>query len=315
MYPAIHPYTSEYLDVGDGHELYLEQSGVPGGLPVLFLHGGPGGGCDPIHRRFFDPERYRIILFDQRGAGKSRPHATLEQNTTQHLIEDIERIRQHLNIERWLIFGGSWGSTLALAYAQTYPERVTELILRGVFLCREQDIRWFYQTGASRVFPDYWQDFVSPIPTEERHDLMAAYHQRLFGDDEIARMRAAEAWSKWEGRTSSLHPNPDYVEHFTQPRMALALARIECHYFTHHAFLEPDQLLKNAHLLADIPGTIVHGRYDMVCPIDQAYALQQAWPEAVLQVVSDAGHAITEPGISKALILATDRYAGGQHSA
>lgn len=314
MYPAIKPFQSEYLDVGDGHELYLEQSGSIDGLPVLFLHGGPGGGCAPGHRRFFDPEKYRIILFDQRGAGQSKPHAGLENNTTAHLIADIEKIRGHLNIDRWLIFGGSWGSTLALAYAQAYPSQVTELILRGIFLCRDEDIHWFYQAGASRIFPDYWKDYLAPIPQAEHENLLSAYHHRLTSSDELARMRAAESWSVWEGRTSTLQPSPGTVEHFADPHLALALARIECHYFMHKAFLEPNQLLRDASLLAGIPGTIIHGRYDVVCPIDQATALHNAWPDSQLQIIQGAGHSASEPGINKALVMATDDYASRQRA-
>ena len=309
MYPEILPYRVEHLDVGDGHQVYVEQAGNPDGLHALFLHGGPGGGCQPWYRQFFDPARYHLILFDQRGAGKSTPHASLDENTTDHLIADIERIRQHLGIERWLVFGGSWGSTLALAYAEAFSQRVLALILRGVFLCRDEDIHWFYQQGASRLFPDYWEDFVAPIPMHERTRLVEAYYRRLTGDDEVARMACAEAWSVWEGRTSSLLPNPNMEAAFADPFFALAMARIECHYFNHHSFMRPNQLLENAHRLDDIPGVIVHGRYDVICPVDQAYVLHQAWPLSHLQVVDDAGHSASEPGIVKALLAATDALA------
>ncbi len=309
MYPEIRPYHTELLDVGEGHRLYLEQCGNPRDLPVLFLHGGPGAGCEPFHRRFFDPERYRIVLFDQRGAGRSTPHAGLEHNTTQALIRDIERIREHLFIDRWVVFGGSWGSTLALAYAQAVPEHVRGLILRGIFLCRDEDIQWFYQAGASRVFPDYWQDYLDVIPVAERGDLLHAYHRRLTGADEAARLRAAEMWSLWEGRTATLRPNDAVANHFADPHFALALAHIECHYFVNHAFMRPNQLLEDAHRLAKIPGIIVHGRYDVVCPVDQAYALHRAWPQAWLEIIPDAGHSATEPGIAAALVRATDEMA------
>lgn len=305
LYPPSKPRMAFHLEVGEGHRLYVEESGNPAGLPAVFLHGGPGSGCEAYHRQFFDPGRYRIILFDQRGSGRSRPHADLHANTTAQLIADIERIRLHLNIDRWVVFGGSWGSTLGLAYAQAHPDPVMGLILRGVFLCRDEDIRWFYQEGASRVFPDDWQDYLEPIPEEERDDMVAAYHRRLFGEDEVARMAAAKAWSLWEGRTASLQRNPSVVAHFNDPHVALSLARIECHYFLNQSFLEPDQLLRDAHRLRDIPGVIVHGRYDMICPIDQAFALHRAWPQARLEVVTDAGHAASEPGIARALVQAT----------
>ncbi|MGF1642016.1 MAG: prolyl aminopeptidase [Thiotrichales bacterium] len=309
MYPAIQPYSTEFLAVGDGHRLYLEQCGNPRGLPVLFLHGGPGAGCEPTHRRFFDPERYRIVLFDQRGAGRSTPHAALEHNTTPDLVADIERIREHLAITQWVVFGGSWGSTLGLAYAEAYPRRVLGLVLRGIFLCRDEDILWFYQHGASRLFPDYWQDYLEPIPEDERSALLNAYHRRLTGSDEIARMKAAQAWSVWEGRTATLRTNPQLSNHFAEPFFALALARIECHYFMHQSFLRTNQLLEDAHRLHGIPGVIVHGRYDVICPIDQALALHLAWPEAELHVVTEAGHSAIEPGISAALVQATDAMA------
>jgi proline iminopeptidase len=309
LFPNIHPYATHHLAVTDLHTLFVEECGNPEGIPVVFLHGGPGAGCEPYHRRFFDPERYRIILFDQRGCGRSRPHAELEENTTAHLVADIERIREHLGITGWLVFGGSWGSTLALAYAEAWPERVRGLILRGVFLCREQEIRWFYQEGAGRIFPDYWQQFLAPIPLEERHDLLSAYHRRLTGTDELARLVAAKAWSVWEGRTATLLPDPDLVDHFADTHRALGMARIECHYFLNNAFLQPNQLLAEAGRIADIPGVIVQGRYDLICPMESAWELHQAWPTSELNIISDAGHAASEPGICKALVEAANRFA------
>ena len=309
LYPPIEPYATRRLSVDAIHDLYLEECGNPQGIPAIFLHGGPGAGCEPSHRCFFDPTRYRILLFDQRGSGRSTPHAGLEANTTWHLVADMERIRQELGIDRWLVFGGSWGSTLALAYAQSHPERVMALIVRGIFLCRDQEIRWFYQEGANWVFPDWWEDFIAPIPEGERSDLLHAYHHRLTGSDEIARMAAAKAWSIWEGRTATLLSNPDVQAFFADPHVALSLARIECHYFVNHAFLEPNQLLLNAGRLADIPGVIVQGRYDLICPLRSAWELHRAWPQAELAVIPDAGHAAFEPGIRSALVAATDRFA------
>ena len=309
LYPDILPYAVHRLAVDDRHSLCVEECGTAKGIPALFLHGGPGAGCEPYHRRFFDPARYRIVLFDQRGAGRSQPHADLTDNTTWHLVADIERIREHLGIDRWLVFGGSWGSTLALAYAQRHPERVRALVVRGIFLCRDEEIGWFYQEGASRVFPDYWEAFVAPVPPAERHDLLRAYHRLLTGEDDIARMAAAKAWSTWEGRTATLLPNAAVVKHFGDPHVALALARIECHYFVNQAFLRPGQLLDDARRLAGIPGVIVHGRYDLICPFENAWALHRAWPGSELVAVPDAGHAASEPGIRSALVAATDRFA------
>ena len=259
LYPQIKPYARHDLAVEAPHVLYVDESGSPEGLPVLFIHGGPGAGCDAQSRCYFDPNLYRIVTFDQRGCGRSTPHASLENNTTQALIEDIERIREHLNIEKWVLFGGSWGSTLALAYAQTHPERVHGLILRGIFLCRPQEIEWFYQAGASRLFPDYWQDYIAPIPADERDDLVKAFHKRLTGNDQIAQMHAAKAWSTWEGRTATLRPNPLVVDRFSEPQRALSIARIECHYFMNNAFLEPDQLIRDMPRIAHLPAVIVHG--------------------------------------------------------
>lgn len=309
LYPSIVPYNSCYLDVGDGHRLYIEECGIPGGIPVLFVHGGPGGGSREADRCFFDPERYRIILFDQRGSGRSTPHASLDANTTGHLIADMELIRTTLGIERWMLFGGSWGSTLSLLYAEKYPERVNALILRGIFLCRQQDIQWFYQSGASAIFPDYWQDFLRPIPLEERGDLLTAYYRRLTGSNELERMQAAKTWSIWEGRCSTLEPNHRADNQFGDPRFALAFARIEAHYFHNQCFIKPNQILAQAGRLAGIPGIIVHGRYDIVCPIEQAFALKEQWPGAELEVIRNAGHASMEPRIVDALVRATDRMA------
>jgi len=308
-YPPIEPYTRHRVAVDQYHSLYVEECGNPRGIPAVFLHGGPGAGCEPGHRRFFNPARYRIVLFDQRGSGRSTPHADLTDNTTWDLVADCERIRVKLGIERWLVFGGSWGSTLALAYAETHPERVLALVVRGVFLCRDAEINWFYQEGANWVFPDWWEDFLAPIPEAERGDLLHAYHRRLTGTDELARMAAAKAWSIWEGRTATLLANPDVQAHFADPHVALCLARIECHYFVHQAFLRPDQLLHDAHRLAGIPGVIVQGRYDIICPLRSAWDLHRAWPAADLQIILDAGHAAFEPGIRAALVAATDRFA------
>ncbi|SET36298.1 proline iminopeptidase [Marinobacter segnicrescens] len=306
LYPDIEPYARHRLAVEPPHELYLEESGNPDGIPVIVIHGGPGGGCEDWYRRFFDAERFRIILLDQRGAGRSTPLAELEGNTTQALVQDLERVREFLGIDRWMLFGGSWGSTLSLAYAQAHPEQVLGLVLRGIFLCRPDDIQWFYQHGAGRVFPDYWRDYVAPIPEDERADMVSAYYRRLTSDNELEQIQAAKAWSVWEGRCATLHPNPRVVEHFAHPHTAIALARIECHYFMNNAFLAPGELLANAHRLADIPGVIVHGRYDMVCPLDNAFALSEAWPQAELRVIRDAGHSASEPPIVDALIRAVE---------
>lgn len=306
FYPRIKPYTTHWLAVDELHTLYIEEVGNPEGIPVLFVHGGPGGGCTENDRRFFDPEKYRIVLFDQRGSGRSKPHAELTGNSTPELVADIEQIRNFLNIDKWVVFGGSWGSTLSLVYAQAHPEQVLGMVLRGIFLCRHQDIHWFYQDGAGHVFPDYWEDYLAPIPDEERGDLLHAYYRRLTGDNEIERMAAAKAWSIWEGRCASLHPNHELVEHLGSPHTALAMARIEAHYFVNSAFLEDGEIISNVDRLRDIPAIIVHGRYDMVCPVDQAFALHQAWPEARLEIIRDAGHASSEPGALAALVEATD---------
>ncbi|MDH5407137.1 MAG: prolyl aminopeptidase [Gammaproteobacteria bacterium] len=305
LYPDIRPYETHRLKVEEPHELYIEESGTLEGIPVLFVHGGPGAGCESYHRCFFDPEVYRIILFDQRGAGKSTPHAELDGNTTQALVADMEAIREHLGIDKWVLFGGSWGSTLSLVYAETHPERVSGLILRGIFLCRKKEIDWFYQEGASRLFPDLWQDYLKPIPESERDDMLPAYYNRLTGDDELARLGAAKAWSIWEGRTATLKQNKNVLNHFGDTHTALSLARIECHYFMNNSFLQDNQILRDAAKLKDIPAVIVHGRYDVVCPIESAWDLHQAWPEAEFQIIPDAGHSATEPGIVNALIKAT----------
>jgi proline iminopeptidase len=302
LFPAIQPYQTWQLPVSDTHSLYIEESGNPDGVPVIFLHGGPGGNCEPGHRRFFNPEEYRIILFDQRGCGKSKPHASLEDNTTWELVADLEKIREHFSIDNWVVFGGSWGSTLALVYAQTHPQRVLGLILRGIFLSRGEDIRWLFQSGASRLFPEAWQHFLEPIPEHERDDMISAYHQRLTSENEITRMGAAKAWSIWEGSTATLLPDQSVLDHFSDPHIALSIARIECHYFINRSFLTPGQILENIDKLKHIPGYIVHGRYDVICPIDQAVLLNQRWTESRLMVIDNAGHAVTERGISDALV-------------
>lgn len=305
LYPEIKPYARHDLKVDELHTLYVEECGVEDGIPVLFIHGGPGAGCSKHDRRFFDPEKYRIVLFDQRGSGRSTPHAELTDNTTPHLIEDIEAIRQSLNIEKWMLFGGSWGSTLALLYGQAYPERVTGMILRGIFLCRDQDLHWFYQAGADRIFPDYWKDFISPIPEEERDDLMQAYYSRLTSSNEIAKMATAKAWSIWEGRCATLRPNPEVVSAFADPHMAVSLARIEAHFFVNKIFVKTNQILDNMHRLEGVPGIIIHGRYDMVCPLDNATAIYEKWNDAELNIIRDAGHSAREPSIVDALVKAT----------
>jgi proline iminopeptidase len=309
LYPPIEPNQTGWLDVGDGHQLYYEESGNPDGKPVVFLHGGPGGGCTPKMRQFFDAGRYRIVLFDQRGSGKSRPHAGLDANTTWDLVRDIERLRERFSIERWQVFGGSWGSTLALAYAETHPERVTELVLRGIFMLRKKEIDWFYQQGASEMFPDLWQGFLEPIPEDERGDLLHAYHRRLTSDDAAVRLRAAKAWSLWEGSTSMLIPSEQIAKVFGEEDMALAMARIECHYFVNGGFMRDNQLLEDVDRIRHIPAVVVQGRYDVICPAVTAWELSQAWPEAELHMVPDAGHAAFEPGNVHALVTATDRFA------
>lgn len=310
LYPPVEPFERTRLRVGSVHELYVEQSGNPDGTPVVFLHGGPGGGTDPVHRRYFDPARYRIVLFDQRGAGRSTPYASLEENTTWDLVDDIERIREHVGVERWHVFGGSWGSTLALTYAATHPERVKSLTLRGIFLVRALELRWFYQEGASFVFPDSWEGYLEPIPPEERGDLLSAYYRRLTSDDEALRLTAARAWSTWEASASRLFIDEALMQRCGEDSFALAFARIESHYFVNKGFFDKDGwLLEQVDRFRHIPATIVQGRYDMVCPMRSAWDLAKAWPEADLIVVPDAGHASSEPGVVDALIDATDRYA------
>lgn len=307
FYPKIQPYQTHRLKVDDVHELYIEESGSADGIPIMFIHGGPGAGCAECHRRFFDPEKYRIILFDQRGAGQSTPHASLENNTTQHLVSDMEAIRDYLKIDKWILFGGSWGSTLALVYTQSHPEKVLAMILRGIFLCRPQEIDWFYQQGTSRLFPDAWQDYCRPIPEDERDNMVAAYYKRLTSDNELTRTKAAKAWSIWEGRTSTLKPSKDVVNSFGNLHTAVSLARIECHYFMNNSFLEPNQILNNANKIKEIPSIIVQGRYDVVCPMESAWDLHQALPASELDIIPDAGHSAMEPGIIDALVKATDK--------
>ena len=309
LYPPIEPNHTGFLDVDSGHRLYYEECGNPKGKPVIFLHGGPGGGCTPGMRRFWNPDVYRIVLFDQRGSGQSTPHANLDNNTTWDLVNDIEILRAALQIDRWQVFGGSWGSTLALAYCQEHPDRVTEIVLRGIFMLRKKEIDWFYQHGASEIFPDRWQHYLEPIPRSERSDMLKAYYQRLTSDDSEVRLAAAKAWSVWEGTTSTLLPNTEIAHAFGEPDMALALARIECHYFMNHGFMEDDQLIKNVDKIRNIPAVIVQGRYDVVCPAVSAWELGQAWPEADLRIVPDAGHAAFEPGNVHELIMATDKFA------
>ena len=314
LYPAIDPHSTGMLDVGDGQLVYWEVSGNPAGKPVVFLHGGPGGGTSPDHRRLFDPELYRIILLDQRGCGNSTPHvsqadADLTTNTTWHLVADLELLREHLGVERWQVFGGSWGSTLALAYAETHHERVTELVLRGIFTLRDAELDWFYEGGASAVFPDLWEGYLEPIPVGERRHLIEAYHRRLFDEDPAVHGPAAVAWSRWESSTITLLPQAETVARFTDPHFAVAFARIENHFFTNKGWFEPEQLIRDAGKLAGVPGVIVQGRYDMCTPVFTAWDLHRAWPEADFTIVPDAGHAFDEPGILSALIDATDRFA------
>jgi proline iminopeptidase len=310
LYPEIEPYRTGRLRVSDVHELYFEESGNPAGKPVVFLHGGPGGGTDGKMRRFFHPEKYRIVLFDQRGSGKSAPHACLEANTTWDLVDDTEKIREHLGIAKWQVFGGSWGSTLALAYAEKHPDRVTELVLRGIFLLRRKEIEWFYQEGASILFPDAWEPYLAHIPEAERGDMVAAYHRRLTSDDPAVRLAAAKIWSGWEGATSKLLPDAAFTGHYEEDEFALAFARIEAHYFQNRGFFEvDDQLLRDVGRIRHIPAVIVQGRYDVVCPIFSAWALHRAWPEADFIVTPDSGHSAFEAPNSRALVAATDRFA------
>lgn len=311
LYPEIEPYDSGFLAVDERHRLYYEQCGNPAGKPVVVLHGGPGAGCGPRMRRFHDPARYRIVLFDQRGSGRSTPHADLTDNTTWDLVADIEKLRRHLGIERWQVFGGSWGSTLALAYAEAHPNAVTELVLRGIFMLRRWELEWFYQEGASRLFPEAWQRYLEPIPPVERHDLMSAYYRRLTSPDEAVRLAAARSWSVWEASTSFLRQDQAFIQSHEDAAFALAFARIECHYFVHGGFFDTDeQLLRDAHRLKGIPGVIAHGRYDVVCPLQNAWDLHQAWPAGRLEIGPTSGHSAFEPELTDILVRATDEYAG-----
>ncbi|MRX44424.1 prolyl aminopeptidase [Agromyces sp. Q22] len=314
LYPEIEPLETGMLDVGDGQHIYWEVSGNRDGKPVVFLHGGPGGGTSPAHRRLFDPAKYRIVLFDQRGCGLSIPHASepgavLSANTTWHLIADMERLRAHLGIDRWQVLGGSWGSALALAYAETHPERVTEIVLRGIFTLRRQELDWFYEGGASALFPDLWEDFLAPVPIGERVHLIEAYHRLLTDPDPAVHQPAAIAWSRWESSTITLLPQADTIARFTSPEYATAFARIENHYFRHGGWWDEGQLIRDAHRLRDIPAVIIQGRYDICTPVMTAWDLHRAWPEAEFRIIDDAGHAFDEPGILDALIAATDRFA------
>jgi proline iminopeptidase len=310
LYPEIEPFQTGYLDTGDGHQVYWERSGTKGAKPAVFLHGGPGGGCSPKHRQLFDPALYDVILFDQRGCRRSTPFASLDNNTTWHLVADIERLREMMGVETWQVFGGSWGSTLALAYAETHPEHVSELVLRGIYLLTKAEMDWYYQFGVSEMFPEKYEAFIAPIPEAERGDMITAYRKRLVGEDREEQLRCAKAWSIWEGETITLLPEPATSDTFHEADFALAFARIENHYFTHAGWFEDGQLLRDARKLKDIPGTIVHGRYDMPCPMRQAWALHQAWPKSDFHVIEGAGHAYSEPGILDRLIRATDMYAG-----
>ncbi|MHA7878721.1 MAG: prolyl aminopeptidase [Saccharospirillum sp.] len=308
LYPDIRPFATEMLDVGEGHRLYVEQCGTAGRLPVLVLHGGPGAGCSEQLRRFFDPEHYHIILFDQRGSGRSEPHAETHANDSDRLVADMERLRQHLSLEKWLLFGGSWGSTLALLYAQAHPERVMAMVLRGIFLGRQQDMDWLYRSGASRYFPEEWARFQEPVQGCAGAELIEQYYQRVHGSNDLARVSAAKAWARWEAVNASLRPSQQSLDYFTSTHVALSLARVSTHYFRHHCFLQPNQILDRARRLAGIPGILVHGRYDMVCPPDQAWALAQAWPDAELDLVRESGHSAYDPATVDALVRATQRF-------
>ncbi|MBA2621501.1 MAG: prolyl aminopeptidase [Acidobacteria bacterium] len=309
LYPEIEPFDSGRLKVSEIHEIYYERVGNPNGIPVVFLHGGPGGGLVSMYRQFFDPQAYHVILFDQRGSGLSKPHAELRENTTWDLIADIESLREKFGVEKWFVFGGSWGSTLSLAYAETHPERVSGLILRGIFLTRRKELEWFYQYGASEIFPDFWERYRDEIPETERNDFMTAYYKRLTSDDEKTRLSAARAWSVWEGSTSKLFPSADLMQHWEGENEALSLARIECHYFMNNSFFPSENyLIENVGKIRHIPTVIVQGRYDVVCPATSAWELHKAFPEADLQIVPDAGHSISEPGITAALVEAMDKF-------
>ena len=309
LYPPIEPYREGMLPVSDLHTVHFEEAGNPQGRPVIFLHGGPGGGIESIYRQYFDPEKWRIILFDQRGCGKSTPYAELRENTTWDLVADIEKLRQHLNINQWTVFGGSWGSTLGLAYSEAHPDVVNGIILRGIFLCRKKELDWFYQEGCNRIYPDIWETYTVPIPEAERADMIGAYYRRLTSDDREIRLSAARAWATWEGGTSKLFLNEDLLHQFGEDEFAEAFSRIECHYFINNAFFESENwLLDHIDRIRHIPAVIVQGRYDVVCPIDTAWELHRAWPEAEFHIVQDAGHSMTEPGIRSQLIVATDQF-------
>ena len=305
LYPEIKPYARHMVEVDDLHQIYVDESGTPDGIPVVFVHGGPGSGCEYDSRCFFNPEKYRIILFDQRGSGRSKPHAELKDNTVEHLISDMEKVRQFLHIDQWMLFGGGWGSMLSLAYAETYPDNVLAMVLRGVFLGRQEDIDWVYQDGASRFFPDHWEDFVAPIAVADRNKIVEAYKKKLEGADELARMSAVKAWSSWEAHCSSMHPNQRLVKHFSDMHRATARATIGTHYLSQQCTLKDNQILLNVDAIADIPGIIVHGRYDVMCPLSNAHELHAAWPISQLFIVREAGHSGTEPALIDALIRAT----------
>ncbi len=308
LYPEIEPFDSGMLKVSDIHTIYWERVGNPDGIPVVFLHGGPGGGLVDEYRRYFDPKSYHVILFDQRGSGQSTPHAELEENTTWDLIKDIETLREKFGVDKWYVFGGSWGSTLSLAYAVSHPDRCLGLILRGIFLTRKSELDWFYQKGASEIFPDFWERYRDEIPEAERGDFISAYHKRLTSDDEAVRLSAARAWSTWEGSTSKLYPSQELMDHWEEAQEALSLARIECHYFTNGSFFPNENyLLENVDKIRHIPTVIVQGRYDVVCPITSAWALHRAFPEADLQIIADAGHSVSEPGTTSALVDVMDK--------
>ena len=309
LFPNIEPFNTFSLPVSDLHTIYVEESGNKNGKPVIFLHGGPGGGVDPKYRRYFDPEKWRIIMFDQRGCGKSTPFAELKENTTWDLVSDIEKIRNHLSIDKWVVFGGSWGSTLSLAYSQTYPDSCKGLILRGIFLVRKKELDWFYQEGASNIFPDRWESFLEPIPVEKRDNLMQAYYEILTGEDHSKKIEAAKAWSTWEGSTVRLLQDENFISDFSDDKFAEAFARIECHYFMNNCWFDSDNhLIENMHKIRHIPGVIIHGRYDIVCPVIQAWDLHKAWPESDLHIIPDAGHSIFEEGIKNKILEYTDRF-------
>ena len=309
LFPNIEPFNTFNLPVSDLHTIYVEESGNKNGKPVIFLHGGPGGGVDPKYRRYFDPKKWRIIMFDQRGCGKSTPFAELEENTTWDLVSDIEKIRKHLSIDKWVVFGGSWGSTLSLAYSQTHPDSCKGLILRGIFLVRKKELDWFYQEGANNIFPDRWESFLEPIPVEKRDNLMQAYYEILTGEDHSKKIEAAKAWSTWEGSTVRLLQDENFISDFSDDKFAEAFARIECHYFMNNCWFDSDNhLIENMHKIRHIPGVIIHGRYDIICPVIQAWDLHKAWPEADLHIIPDAGHSIFEDGIKNKILDYTDRF-------